>query len=422
MASPEERVVRAVRHIESHAEFQKWAADEHVADGDLVLFNNSFVFRDVQTEKSSLYLAVEVGPNGRLKTPPTVATLPARQNLDFRRIFKAQARPALQPLQVSISQEMGALGHLIFGLIGTVSEDRQVEVAPQTGSIKLIVWNPAAPQILTLIGDAVEINSVDDEDALWKAYKMAADASGLTVSPNTQPAFAEALDTLLGLGAASLRLPERKTRPRTGILDTIVKALREQVSDYAAALAGYTRAHTDETRKIHFNELLRVAYAFSQEASTLLRLIVSVCDLKPLVLWATVDKHYELSEALKSLPWTRSQRKPSLRGYISLVGDARNRAFHNVFPFDKALHFVLPDGALAGAELRIFSEFGSKSHGNELTYHDKALAEVMLGFTRARRRPTPDAFWRKNEAVMKGMVDLFEETNAVLKDLYVQRA
>ena len=151
-------------------------------------------------------------------------------------------------------------------------------------------------------------------------------------------------------------------------------------------------------------------------------MIVSVCDLKPLVLWATLDKHYELSEALKSLPWTRSRRKASLKGYIDLVGDARNRAFHNVFPFDKALHFELPDGALAGAELRIFSEFGSRSHGNELNFHDKALAEVMLDFTRARRRPTPDAFWQKNETVMTSMVDLFAETNALLKDLYVQRA
>ncbi|MBI4178961.1 hypothetical protein HY522_06045 [bacterium] len=422
MASPEERVVRAVRRIESHPEFKKWASDEHVAEGDLILINNSFVFREVQTEKSPLYLAVEVGPGGRLKTPPTVTTLPSRQNLDFRRFAATQPRPVLQSLQASISQQKKMLGHLVFGLIGSVSEDRRVEAAPRTGSISRIVWNPAARELLTMIGDVVEINSVEDEEALWSAYMSAADASGLTVSPQTQPEFAEALDTLLGLGAASLRLPQPEMRPHTGILDTIVKALREHVSDYGAVLVKYTRAQADESRKIHFNEVLRVAYAFSQEASTLLRLIVSVCDLKPLVLWATIDKHHDLSEALKSLPWTRSRRKPSLKGYIDLVGDARNRAFHNIFPFDKALHFELPDGALAGAELRIFSEFGSRSHGNELSFHDKALAEVMLGFTRARRRPTPDTFWQKNEAVMKGMVDLFAETNALLKDLYAQRS
>lgn len=422
MASIEERVVRAVRRIESHPEFQKWVADEHVASGDLITINNSFVFREVETEKSSLYLAAEMGPSGRLHTPPSIATLPTRQNSDFRRFAGQQIRPALQPLPPSITQQKKALGHLVFGLIGSVSEDRRVEVAPRTGSIKRIVWNPSASELLAIAGETVEIKSVEDEEALWTAYRRAAEAAGLTVSPQTQAEFAEALDALLGLGAASLRLPERDTRARTGVLDTIVKALREHVSAYTSALAKYNRAQAAGTRKNHFNEVLRVAYAFAQEASTLLRLIVSVCDLKPLVLWATIDKHHQLSEALKSLPWTRSRRKPSLKGYIDLVGDARNRAFHNVFPFDKALHFELPQGALAGAELRIFSEFGSRSHGNELNFHDKALAEVMLGFTRARYRPTPDVFWQKNEAVVNGMVDLFADTNELLKDLHAQRS
>jgi hypothetical protein len=294
MTLPEERVIKAVRRIGSHPQFESWAVDEKIADGDLILFNNSFVFHDVQTDKSSHYLAVEVGPEGQLKTPPSVATLPTRQNLDFRRLAKTQARPALQPLQPSISREIGALGHLIFGLIGNVTEDRLVEVTPKTGSIKRIVWNPKATELLTLDADVVEINSVENEDALWTAYEKAAEASELNISPHTQPEFAEALDTLLGLGAASLRLPEPNTSSRPGILDTIVNALRGQVSDYADGLAKYTRAQSDETRKTHFNEMLRVAYAFSQEASTLLRLIVSVCDLKPLVLWATIDKHYQL--------------------------------------------------------------------------------------------------------------------------------
>jgi hypothetical protein len=416
----DERVGRAVRRIESHPEFQRWAIEERVTEGDLIVINNSFVFREVQTEKSVLCLASQVGPSGRLKTPPSVATLPARQNVDFRRLTKQQTKPPVQTLQAAIAKQKETLGQLVFGLIGSVTEDRQAQVSPRAGSISRIVWNPAATHLLALTGDSVEVNSVEDEEALWTALTQQATASGLTLSPKTQPEFAEALDTLLGLGAASLRLPPRDARLRTGILDAIVKALREHLADYTAALAKYTRAHTEDTRRVHFNEVLRVAYAFSQEASTLLKLVVSICDLKPLVLWATIDKHYELSEALKALPWTRSRRKPSLKGYIDLVGDARNRTFHNVFPFDKALHFELPEGALAGAELRIFSEFGDRSHGNELSFHDKALADVMLAFHRARRRPTPDAFWQKNESVMTEMIELFSETNAFLKELYAE--
>lgn len=422
MSSSEERVVRAVKQIESHPEFNKWLTEEKATDGDLILINNSFVFRDVQTDKSSRYLAAEVGTGGCfLKMPPSVATLSSRQNMDFRRLAKVQARPVLEPLGNAMAQETRTLGNLIFGLIGNVTDDRQADITLHKGSIKRIVWNPAAPGLLTLNDDTVEIKSVEDEDRLWTAYLAAAAGSGLSVSPDTQVEFAEALDRLLGLGSASLRLPDGKTRSKPGILDTILKALRDHLSEYGSALESYSRARGDQARRTHFNEILRVAYAFSQEASTLLRLIVSICDLKPLVLWATIDKHYELSEALKSLPWTRSRRKPSLGAYISLVGDARNRAFHNVFPFNKALYFELPEGTLKGAELRIFSEFGSRTHGNELTYHDKAVAEVMLGFTRARQRPTPDAFWQKNHSVMKCMVDLFTETNDLLKNLYADR-
>jgi hypothetical protein len=44
----------------------------------------------------------------------------------------------------------------------------------------------------------------------------------------------------------------------------------------------------------------------------------------------------------------------------------------------------------------------------------------MLAFHRARRRPTPDAFWQKNESVMTEMIELFSETNAFLKELYAE--
>src|SRR5882724_7519189 len=181
MASLEDRVSRAVRQIESHSEFRKWLADEQATSGDLIIINNSFVFREVETEKSPLYLAAEIGPSGRLQTPPSVVTLPTRQNLDFRRFASQQARPPLQQLLPAITQQKRALGQLVFGLIGIVSEDRRVEVTPPTGSIKRIVWNPSAAKLLVISGDAVEIKSVDDEEALWAAYRRAADAVGLTV-------------------------------------------------------------------------------------------------------------------------------------------------------------------------------------------------------------------------------------------------
>ena len=42
----------------------------------------------------------------------------------------------------------------------------------------------------------------------------------------------------------------------------------------------------------------------------------------------------------------------------------------------------------------------------------------MLGFRRAKQRPTPDAFWDKNAVVMDEMITLFDRTDEVLKLLF----
>lgn len=94
--------------------------------------------------------------------------------------------------------------------------------------------------------------------------------------------------------------------------------------------------------------------------------------------------------------------------------DARNSAFHNLFPFRKSLKVPLPDAALGTPELRIFAQHTKKSE-NQLTYRDKELVDVLLEFTRARERRVSLSFWQKNLEVMDAMIRLFQRTNEFLK-------
>ncbi len=94
--------------------------------------------------------------------------------------------------------------------------------------------------------------------------------------------------------------------------------------------------------------------------------------------------------------------------------DARNSAFHNLFPFRKSLKVPLPDTALGTPELRIFAQHTKKSE-NQLTYRDKELVDVLLEFTRARERRVSLSFWQKNLEVMDAMIRLFQRTNEFLK-------
>jgi hypothetical protein len=149
----------------------------------------------------------------------------------------------------------------------------------------------------------------------------------------------------------------------------------------------------------------------------MMRLIISICDLKPIVLWCTLHSHFLLSEAFKSLPWTRSKYKASLKGYIDTIGDARNNAFHKLFPFRRALDVNLPEGSLRGPTLRIFSEFSRKSE-NELTYQDKELVGVLTEFTRVSTIKVSHGFWQKNLEVMKQTRELLRNTGNALRLLH----
>lgn len=414
-------VLRALRRIEKDSAFGGWSAGLPLQEGDTIVFNNSFLFRHgSKTAKSPYYLVAPLSRTGKLSAPLSILEPSQAQNVDFRYVPKRQAHPALAPLEDAIRDQRDKLGTVVFALISSVVEDRRLQLPFAYQPFETIALDPNGSADVSLHGSEVVLRSTEDEAALWAAFGAACGNIGVSPDDEMKGAFAKALDDLETRASASLRLPPTNARTATGVTDNILRALREQKRLYSKSLKKYQAARTDDSRRTHFNEVLRIAYSFSREAATLLELIVSICDLKPLVLWCTIDRHLALSEALRALPWTRSKNKPTMANYVNAIGDSRNRAFHSVFPFEKALHFVLPDGALDGAELRLFSEFGSKSHANELTYNDKELVEVLMRFTRTRARPTPDSFWVKNEAVMDAMIALFAATNDLLKDLHVK--
>jgi len=91
-------IVRAVtnsaRNALAHPACVSWFATQKVASGDLILVNNSFVFREVKTAKSDLYLAFSITKNGKPASAAQVAT-GLKINSDFRLMSR---RPATSPL------------------------------------------------------------------------------------------------------------------------------------------------------------------------------------------------------------------------------------------------------------------------------------------------------------------------------------
>jgi hypothetical protein len=252
---------------------------------------------------------------------------------------------------------------------------------------------------------------------VWEALVKYFTDSGQPVPDGLRSAVGIALDKLQQKAAAHLLIPKKGQPISTSITEQIITVLEEQLHDYDQALSRLASSPDDANAR---NEILRLAYNFANDAMGYLRFIVSVCDLKPLVLWGTLFHHYNLSEVFKLLPWTRSRNKASLKNYVDTISDARNSAFHNIFPFRKSLKVPLTGASLADAELLIFSEHAKKSE-NTLSFRDKALVEVLTEFTRARERHATDRFWKQNLDVMKETVELFKATADFIKDLHNNR-
>jgi hypothetical protein len=114
---------------------------------------------------------------------------------------------------------------------------------------------------------------------------------GTELSAIERQAISNAYNELLDGATTDVAIPtERIARPKDTVLGQIVGSLQEQKDEYAGALSALRRASGDR-HALH--EVLRIAYNFSTDVLPLMSLFMSICDLKPLVFWCTVDAQWD---------------------------------------------------------------------------------------------------------------------------------
>lgn len=404
MSLMHESVEAAVERLLQHPTFLDWSRSISWSSGDLLLVNNSFVFRDVITTKSEWCLAVSVDKSGAFKEVKVAQITPF--NNDFRRIpAKAQGSVSLMDLKDAVAQQARQMGDLVYLLIGQIEDSTKQSVEVDVAPFDTVIWDPQLADICNTSGGSILVRETFDEEAIWES--LTAQVPDEIDQSALKKVIGIALDELQDLAVATLKLPCPGRVPQGGVTAAICEILKAERAAYEKALENIADPQA-------LNEVLRIGYNFASDATDYIRLIVSVCDLKPLVLWTTIDHHYLLSETFRKLPWTRKRTKPSLKNYESTIKDARNSAFHNLFPFRKSLSVPLSREALGETELRIFSEH-SKKKDNTLNYLDKPLVDVLVGFTRAREVRVSQRFWRANLDVMDATIDLFEATDTALR-------
>lgn len=402
----------SVSRLVTQPVFIEWLGKNTVDGGDYIVINDSFVYRATSTVKSQKHLVLRADQNGILERQPLIAE-GLRFNLDFKHFGKRAPKPPVSTLEEAASEEVVSLGELLFILIGEIHDTTVLEETIGHADFDTMYWDPNATDSVEIANRIITVRDVHDEAPLAEAITKLYEDRGSQLPDGLLAALGIALDQLQDRAVASLVLPSQGTELGRGMTDSIIEVLHEQREQYSSVLA----SSTTQELSGGINEILRIAYNFASDATTYLNLIVSLCDLKPIVLWGTIAEHIALSEAFKQLPWSRSRNKPSMKNYTSTISDARNSAFHNLFPFRKSLQLILPRSALQNAELRIFSEHGKKKD-NKLSFQDRELIDLLTEFTRARERRVSSWFWQQNLVVMDATIALFSATNSFLKTLY----
>lgn len=393
-----DRIADQAAAVQVSPAFAEFRHGHTLSNGDLALVNNSFLYREaVATIKSPYYLALPI-EEGAAIGPPGVVEFGA-MNTDFKQIAQsADNHPDLVPLDAAVGDQLESIGSVVFSLIGPIDEGEAVEVglAPPYSALR---YDPNAQARVEGDGDALVINTLTEpEDTLKAVAELVEEAGEAEALTRLAPAFAKAIEELREKAPRRIRLDGvEAAAAEDGLLDRIVTTIEEQVAEYRQALddAGPNLENRDAR-----NTILRISYNFAGDASDLLKLFVSVCDLKPIVLWLTVADHLETAQAFRRLPFgLETTKKPSLAAYHEIVGGARNRVFHDFFAFDRPFEVDLSGVALQARRLLLFHAH-KRSPADAFDYEDRQLVELLRQFTRAPERSVSVEFWQRNLDVL----------------------
>jgi hypothetical protein len=393
---------REVERVRESTTFQAWWANESPKAGDLIVINNSFLYREggITTTKSKKYLSFIVGGDN----DPSVAQLKSRINMVYKRVSARQIEQYhIRELRSAVEDEIESLGTIVLSLVGRIGADVPVSVdLPHAAGFESLRYEPGQPQVAQIEGSDVCINRLDDIDAVWEAITLQVEHDSNARLDSLAEQFERSFNDLRETAGRPINV-EDITLAGPSILSEVVSGLTQQVSAYRQALETHL-ANPDDTEALY--EVLRIAYNFADGAKDLIALVVGVSDLKPILFWLSISAQSNLSERFAELPFSLvGKSKPSLERYRGLIAGARNRAFHDLFAFGRPFRVPLRSDAFEAAQLHLFREYGKRG-GPALDYIDRDLVELLQGFTRAAERPVPLGFWKINLRVMEAVEEV----------------
>jgi hypothetical protein len=349
-----------------------------------LLINSSFLYRDksVKTNQSPRRLLVQMNASGQNVRGGTVRLADNERMTTNYKLITRQIPIGLIALDAAIEQEISSIGDLIFILVGTVKGLRPLSQPIKGDKVKELRLDPSITGNVRKVEDSIyslrKLLPIDEvfkfiDDDLGEAAKLSAD---------DRIAVRNGCEQLIDNAITEVSVPTAQVQRGETVLGKIVASMRHQTTEYNSALEALRRAPEDQ-KLLH--EILRIAYNFSADVLPLISLLVSVCDLKPLVFWCTLKEQWALRQAFSDLPWASLGRKEKLEDYKTIVSQARSHAFHHVLPFDTTVEVDLSRLDVRAETMRLFVPFGKKE-GRGVHLKDQKLADWRNSHARKNDR------------------------------------
>ncbi|MHB0988566.1 MAG: hypothetical protein ACYC3P_07880 [Bellilinea sp.] len=412
----------AIANTES---FKAKLTSQQLQDGDAVLFNNSFILRKplIRTTKNQQFIMLKI-KNNNIDFSNIYVCIPSDFDDDFK-VIKSKQTSSIRysPIRQAIEAEINSLGQLVFFLIGEVIETPTTVGIPNS-LVQELKYDPIAErhELITINNKKIlVVNQLTDPEAAWNLFKP-----DLEKTPNVdinalENAFGQSFEKLKLEARLLLNLPKVSTpRINNSFITRLRTSINEQKKLYKQSLDKCVIG--DVEYNLNLRELMRISYNFADDAIKLFQLLVSIADLKAIILWSTLKSHYDVAESIRNLPWTKSDKKASPSAYVEKVKGARNRAFHNLLMFDRTVEADLSGIQVNAKKLTLFPLYGKRKTNVTLDYEDREIVEILNELTRADETDVTLDFWEKNYSVIEAFEKLLESTENSLWELINARA
>ena len=375
----------------------------------LLIFNNSFLFRpkpQLKTTKSPYYLAMTSFPPADERN---IVVTEASFTRDWSLILpQAKIYPKYTNLVDSIHHQLENLGEIIYILIGKVQSPEIIREPISISSFSEVIFD-CSTQDIDIVGNQIIINPNLPDIDIWDRFCNQSTLPDSDIE-KLKPRLFETLEKLRKNLRSPLTIPNKNSDLEETFFDQVLNSIEKETADYESSLNAWKNKVDSEK---NFTNILRISYNFVDDIEKLLRLIVSISDLKPLLFWMTIYSQYLVKREFSKLDWQKTN-KPSIAEYSRLIKGARNSRFHNMMNMNNTLEVDMNDISIQAKRLIFFNDYTNKNQ-NSFEFQDQQLIDVLVEFNRVAEKTVSDNFWTQNLAIMKAAHNLVLDFTESLK-------